>query len=343
MGCKLLIWEAKMTKKDNILFISLGRSPAVVPETLDALMDKGIYIKRTYLITTSDEIILNKCIPLIQEDFKDHYKPKKMKLSPWQCILSSSDIYTEKDNLELMIKVSGIFKKEKGNNIYISMAGGRKTMSAAMALLAQIYGARAITHVLVPSEIEKKGNIFQLEKLSKEGREQIFHPEEKRLIFFPVIGISWMLDDMIKALQGIQITSIRKEVREILIENGLLDDNYKPTPLGEQLFKLLNDIEKYPIPSSKSPELKFKKDEFPHAPQGFQKFIMRLANVPYIEEIRGLEYRNSSETRINDIYSDGSFICQYSDGDKAYALKVITTAKSRGEVQFIKENLQKYF
>ncbi|MBD3215197.1 MAG: hypothetical protein GF311_21500 [Candidatus Lokiarchaeota archaeon] len=332
-----------MTRKDNILFISLGRSPAVVPETLDALMDKGIYIKRTYLITTSDEIIVNKCIPLIQEDFKAHYQSKSMELSPWQACLSNDDIYTEGDNLELMIKVSGIFKKESGNNIYISMAGGRKTMSAAMALLAQIYGARAITHVLVPSEVEKKGNIFQLEKLINKERERILHPKEKRLIFFPVIGISWMLNDMIKALQGIEIASIRKEVREILIENGLLDNKYKPTPLGEQLFKLLNDIEKYPIPSSKLPDLKFKHDEFPHAPKGFQKFIMKLSNVPYIEEIRGLEYRNSSETRINEIYSDGSFKCQYSDGDKAYALKVITTAKSRGEVQFIKENLQSYF
>ncbi|TXT62253.1 MAG: hypothetical protein BAJALOKI3v1_640027 [Promethearchaeota archaeon] len=332
-----------MTKKDNILFISLGRSPAVVPETIDALMDKGIYVKRTYLITTSDEIIIQKCIPLIQEDFEAKYREKGMHLCPWQAILSSDDIYTERDNLKLMIKVSGIFKKEVGNNIYISMAGGRKTMSAAMALLAQIYGARAITHVLVPPEIEKNGNIFQLEGLPKDVREQILHPKEKRLIFFPVIGISWMLDDMIKALQGIQVKSIRKEVREIMMENNLLDENYKPTPLGEQLFKLLNDIEKYPIPSSKLPELKFKQDEFPHAPKGFQKFINKLSNVPYIEEIIGLEYKNSPETRINELYSDGSFKCQYSDGDKAYSLKVITTAKSRGELQFIKENLQQYF
>jgi len=43
--------------KDSILIISLGRSPAVIPETLNALLNEGIFIKRTY-ITTGDEIIL---------------------------------------------------------------------------------------------------------------------------------------------------------------------------------------------------------------------------------------------------------------------------------------------
>lgn len=75
-------------------------------------------------------------------------------------------------------------------------------MSAAMALLAQIYNARAITHVLVSPEIESKGSIYQLEKLTEGEREEILHPKEKRLILFPVIGISWMLNDMISALKG---------------------------------------------------------------------------------------------------------------------------------------------
>lgn len=331
-----------MGHRENILLISLGRSPAVIPETLDALLENNIFIKRTYIVTTSDDTILNECIPLILQDFEKYYKPKNMELKAWQCILSSDDIYTERDNLNLMINVAKLFKKEKGNNIYISMAGGRKTMSAAMALLAQIYSARAITHVLVSEEIEKSGNIYTLKNLNQNQIEAIFHPKEKRLIFFPVIGVSWMLTDMIKALQGDEVQNLRKDVREILIENGLLDENSKPTPLGRLLYKLINDIEKFPEPSLNEPYLKFKKNE-PNTPKGYKKFVMRLSYVPFIEKIIGLKFINSSETRINDITPEGIIICQYSDGNLAYVLKLLTTARTKGETEMVRKYIKKSF
>lgn len=334
-----------MPRKDNVLIISLGRSPAVIPETLDALLEKGIYIKRTYIVTTSDDIIYGKCIPLIEKDFEKHYKPKHMELCPYQCILSNDDIYDESDNLELMINVAKIFKKEQEHNIFISMAGGRKTMSAAMALLAQIYNARAITHVLVSPEIENNGSIYKLMELNNDEIEQIFHPktEEMRLIFFPVIGISWMLSDMIHALRGAENEIIRKEVSEILMENGLLDENKMPTDLGKQLLKLFNDIEKYPEPTLEEPIIKFKQDESPHAPKGYNKFAVKLANIPYIEKIIGVKFINSPETKVNNITSDGIIKCQYSDGDKAYVMKILTTAKTKGETEMVKKLINRYF
>ena len=331
-----------MGHRENILLISLGRSPAVIPETLDAFLENKIFIKRTYIVTTSDDIILNECIPLIEKDFEKYYKPKNMELKPWQCILSSDDIYTERDNLNLMINVAKLFKMEKGNNIYISMAGGRKTMSAAMALLAQIYGARAITHVLVPEEIEKSGNINALKNLNQKQREVVLHPKEKRLVFFPVIGISWMLSDMIKAFQGNEIQSLRKDAKEILLENGLFDKDFKPTPLGRLLFKLIDDIEKFPEPSLVEPSLKFKKSE-PNAPKGYEKFVIRLSYVPFIEKIIGQRFVNSSETRINDITSEGIITCQYSDGNKAYILKLITTARTKGETEMVRKYFKPFF
>ncbi|MGV9200440.1 MAG: hypothetical protein ACOC4M_16660 [Promethearchaeia archaeon] len=102
------------------------------------------------------------------------------------------------------------------------------------------------------------------------------HPEEKRLIFFPVIGISWMLDDMINALKGFNQSRIRKEVKEILKENGLIGNDNEPTSLGAQLLTLLDNIRKFPEPSAEDPKFKFKKDEHAHAPKGYQKFAMTL-------------------------------------------------------------------
>lgn len=340
-----------MKGKDNVLIISLGRSPAVVPETLDALSETNIYIKRTYLVTTGDETIVNCCIPLLVRDFKLHYEPRGMELRPHSCMLSKDDIHDEQDNLELMLRVGAIFKQEKQSNIYISMAGGRKTMSAAMALLAQIYGARAITHVLVPPELEREGNIHAIkERFEGETEaeirpelEKILHPRDKRLIFFPVIGISWMLDDMITALKGkdnrnpeIDRGEIRPSVASILQENGLLDEQGKTTQLGEELLKLLDDIEKIPEPFFEEPRIQFKTDEHAHAPRGYKKFVQKLQKVNFIKAIRGIKFVHSPKTRINQLNSEGTIQCQYSDGDKAYVMEVETTARTRGEVEMVR-------
>jgi len=329
--------------KDNILIISLGRSPAVIPETLDALLEEGIFIKKTYIVTTADEIILQKCIPLVIEDFKQHYEIKNMILRPYECILSNEDIYSQEDNLELMAKVSYILKQEKGHNIYLSMAGGRKTMSVAMALLAQIYNARAITHILVPTEIESKGNIFTLEELSTQDKEKVLHPSEKRLIFFPVLGISWMIDDMIHALRGEMNKEIRANVKDILIQNNLLNNQNKPTSLGKNLLKLLNDIEKYPEPSFKNPIDKVHFVEDHHRPKNSKNFIKKLSYNSYIKEIFEVRLTNSSETRIISTDNDGVIHCQYSDGRLCIEMRLITTAKTKGETEIVKKIIKPFF
>ncbi|MBN1800544.1 MAG: hypothetical protein JW891_03510 [Candidatus Lokiarchaeota archaeon] len=334
-----------MAKKDDVLVISLGRSPAVVPETIDALLENDIRPKRTYVVTTSDDTILNECIPLIERDFNIHYRTKGMDLRAWDGILSKDDIYNQDDNLELMINVANILKKEKGNRIFISMAGGRKTMSAAMALLAQIYNASAITHVLVAPEIETNGSIFKLKDKTQEEIEPIFHPDDKRLIFFPVIGISWMLSDMITILKGEKPEIERTDIKEILRLNSLLDEKDNPTFLGEDLMKLLNDIESYPPPSFIEPRDKIHVPpaEIPHAPKGTMQFVSKLSYIPFITSIRSIEFINSAETRIKDGNSEGIIICQYSDGNLAIKLRVETTARTRGQAEMVKKRLEPLF
>lgn len=326
--------------RESVLLISLGRSPAVVTETVDALLDKGIHPKRVYLVTTRDEMICNECIPLLKEEFDRFYKPKGIELHPYDCILSQDDIYTAEDNIELMGQVAGLLKRERNNDILLSMAGGRKTMSAAMALLAQIYDVKAITHVLVPSEIEAKGNIQNLLKISDASeREKILHPEKRRLIFFPVIGISWMLNDMIRALRG-EVKDIKISVLETLKTSGLLDEKNNPTLFAQELLKILEDIESFPMPSTLDPTKKIKISHPENLPKGANKFIQKLANIPYTTKIRDSEFINSSESRVREPESDGSIICQYSDKQKAVKLHVSTTASTRGQARWIQRAIK---
>ena len=226
---------------EAVLLASLGLSPAVVTETVDALLDEGVRLKRVYVFTTSLDDIWNECIPLLMEEFGRRYPDIRLICKEFTTI-KKDDIYNEEDNAEFMRKVGAVmaFERSEGNEIYISMAGGRKTMSAAMALLGQLYGAKAIVHVLVPEEIERKGYIKTLKSLPPKERERVMHPsrEVRRLVIFPVIAIPWSVDEVMKALSG---KGASEEVLKILKSSGLLDEEGKPTRAGELILRVLKE------------------------------------------------------------------------------------------------------
>jgi CRISPR-associated protein Csx14 len=320
-------------------------SPAVVTETTDALLDEGINLKRVYIVTTLSEDVQSKCIPLLVEEFQNNPRYRGLQLFSHEGIISRADIIDESDNTEFMTIVANIMKREKSReaDIYLGMAGGRKTMSAAIALLAQIYTAKATVHVLVPPEIEEKGRIDRLEKLSAEERKRVLHPDKdiRRLILFPVIGISWMLDEMIGCLKG--KTPTDENVLKTLRLNGLVDASGKPTNMGQKLLDILEDIESFPPPSFTPPDEKYRITHPPHMPKGTDEFIKKLARNPWVTEIRSIEFVDSSETRILRAESDGKLVCQYSDGSKAVKLLLSTTAATKGQAERVRKSLERSF
>ncbi|MEM3546000.1 MAG: CRISPR-associated ring nuclease [Candidatus Bathyarchaeia archaeon] len=186
-----------------VLIASLGRSPGVVTSTIDALNDTGRKSSRVYLATTSDPIIWEKCIPLLREDFRERYPD--VELRDAEIYIKSSDIYDEDDNAEFARKVGCVIAREvrAGNDVYISLAGGRKTMSAVMALLGQLYGVRSILHILTDPELERDGEVTKLLELPMDRRKLVLHPpaEKRRLVEFPVFAIPWHIDQVIEALE----------------------------------------------------------------------------------------------------------------------------------------------
>ncbi len=186
-----------------VLIASLGRAPGVITGTMDALIEQGKKPGRVYLATTSDQLIWDGCIPLIREEFHKHYP--NVELRTEEACIKSDDIYDEEDNAEFMRKVAAIMHKEiiaSGNEVYLSLAGGRKTMSAAMVLLGQLYGVKSVLHLLVDPELESKGMIKRLAELPEEEKRLVLHPpaESRRLIEFPVFAIPWKIDQVILAL-----------------------------------------------------------------------------------------------------------------------------------------------
>lgn len=335
--------------KESVLIISLGLSPAVVTETVDALLDEGIDLRRVYTITTQHPDIVNKCIPLLIEEFKNNPRYRgKIEFKPYEGLIPTEDIVDAMDNLLFMSNLARLMKSERdrGVDIYLGMAGGRKTMSAAMALLAQIYSAKAIVHVLVPTEVEEKGRIDKLMRLKEEElekakeREKALHPsgEERKLVVFPVVGAFWMLDNMLKALKG--QGGVDGNTLNILKFSGLLDENGKPTDSGKYLLRILEDVHLSPPISLRNPKEKIRISHPQHMPRGYEQFVEKLARNPWVNEIRDIEFVNSSETGIRDVRQDGTIIYQYSDGSKAVKFIISTTATTRSQAEWIRSTLE---
>jgi len=161
----------------NILVAVSGLNPQIITETLYGLMvTKNIPIREIYIITTRtgeeklNNSLLNASGPFYQ--FCAEYKilPHEIRIKP---ILIKSeqgevldDIRTREDNeamaetiMETMFKLT----REDQTRVFASIAGGRKTMSAYMALAMQLFGRKQdrLTHVLIwPPELESDKNFY---------------------------------------------------------------------------------------------------------------------------------------------------------------------------------------
>jgi len=146
---------------------------------------------------------MGQCIPLLKEEFSKRYSDIELRDS--EICTTGNDIYGEGDNAEFMRKAAAIIHGElsSGNEVYLSVAGGRKTMSAAMALLGQLYGVKSLLHLLVNPELERDGLITKLIELPEEKGELVLHPpaNARILVEFPVFAIPWKIDLVIEALE----------------------------------------------------------------------------------------------------------------------------------------------
>ncbi|GAB4305114.1 MAG: hypothetical protein Kow0069_00430 [Promethearchaeota archaeon] len=70
-----------------VLIVTLGRSPGLVPETIDALVERGINPQRVHLVTTNDPVTRYESVPLVLQDFRRTYQPRGMKIFPASIVL----------------------------------------------------------------------------------------------------------------------------------------------------------------------------------------------------------------------------------------------------------------
>ena len=161
----------------NILIAISGLTPQIVTETLFALaVQKGITIDEIYIVTTKrGKQVLNgkddnpntPDVPFIKEmeSLCKEYDIKKPKFTQSNIIVAEEetrelyDIKTDQENKLFPNKLAEIFNKltQKRNTIiHASLSGGRKSMSAHLALVMSLFARSQdkLYHVITDEKYE---------------------------------------------------------------------------------------------------------------------------------------------------------------------------------------------
>lgn len=159
----------------KILTALCGKTPQIVTEALYALHEQGRFPSRVVILTTEEGRELCRTQLLHPEHGSIARLLADIGLSPDSLSVTEADILTprrrvadivtEEDSrafFELCLETVFSLARDHGTELLFSIAGGRKTMSAALALAAQCYARPqdSMFHVLVPPELESNPEFF---------------------------------------------------------------------------------------------------------------------------------------------------------------------------------------
>ncbi len=147
----------------RILLCSLGRSWAVVPEAFHRLSQGNI--RRTgfvavHVLTTEDSEIMSKGIPAVRSYFETRYPEVALTFT---MVSGFPDLKSEQDHFRFEeVLYRWILDVAPRSELrWFCLAGGFKTMSAAMQKAAALLGAAELFHVLVNGKIETAEQVDQ--------------------------------------------------------------------------------------------------------------------------------------------------------------------------------------
>jgi CRISPR-associated protein Csx14 len=231
----------------KVLLATLGETPVVVTEAIDRLKIDGIRIDYVVILTTKDTDAQD-ALALLSEHIPVYYN-NEVCLFDARVLDTFYDVDTDEAALEFMKQTCAALRdyRKKNWEIYTCIAGGRKVMSALLALAVQFYGANMLFHILVSDpEIEEKGNISKLKNIPTEHHNRIFHPhiDKIKIIRMPFVGLFPLLDDLLSALNE---KPERPEMQKLLEQNNLWEGG-RITELGRRILEILESVETLPPP-----------------------------------------------------------------------------------------------
>lgn len=309
----------------NVLLSSLGETPAVVTETMDALeREERIKIDLVITVGTSEWTVQLSQVAL-QEEFG------RLGISYIPDQVTPQELLTGEEHLDYLNRVALWLRQYQKHDVYLSLAGGRKTMSALLTIAAQIYGARMLCHVVpLDEELEQLGEIQRWSNLPKDEQQRVLHPpaDKVHLVRLPFISLFPLSNDIIRCLKG---QPSRPDVCKLLEQNRLWEEG-QATELGRMMLLVLESVEALPEPRSGECEIHLATGEPKEAEatkQWAAKIDRRFSFVRRIDDIGWREGQPKIKT------DPPSFLILFLPGKhtRGIGFRLTTTAQTDGQLK----------
>ncbi len=151
-----------------VVVSTLGLSPAIVTEFIEELRKRKVDVEEVFLAATRTSVVSAYALQLYfrLKGWNVKVKPRTLKVE---------DIRRPEDcrafRVEMLKVLKDAVKRAGGaDNVYVSLAGGRKTMPIDMFLAAMARGVRNVYHVVAPGVLGTQ-NILNV--LSEEELKQV--------------------------------------------------------------------------------------------------------------------------------------------------------------------------
>ncbi|RKY18855.1 MAG: hypothetical protein DRP63_01490 [Planctomycetota bacterium] len=322
---------------EAVLLATLGERPGVVTAALDLLTNT---VRKVGWFYTSDPDVEAASEVLLQH-IPNHYSGVEI-FGPWR--LESKDLRGADDVVRLFVRMGQVFciVRDMRRPLYLCIAGGRKAMTAAMAIAAQLFGADRLFHIWLDPDFEleygDRLNGRSLYNIDDDERKRYLHPpkEQIALVELPFIATVTMLPQITAALKGSRAEEQRVKIKDVLCRTGLLSSDGEPTDLGKQLLKVVEQVEALPMPCVGEPEVKL--SEKHRRRQGLiqEKMVDPLKrSCPYIKVIRQIEYETGKRRVWLQKGKSVSQIRVYEElrPNWGFGLLLETTAETEGQRQ----------
>lgn len=324
----------------KVLLATLGEAPAVVTEAIDRLRADGVIIDYVVVLTTKDTYA-QSALNLLSEHLPDYYGGEVALLDA-RVLDTFSDVDSDTAALEFMNQACAALRdyRKKGWEVYACIAGGRKAMSALLALAVQFYGAQRLFHVLVEDPVlEEEGHVLKLRNKSREEQARALHPrvDQIKLVNLPFIGLFPLLGDIVKGLHG---RPVRPEVKELLEQNGLLTVD-GPTGLGQMVLQVLESVEALPEPRAGECEIRLASKE-PKEARETQEWANRLANrFLFVERIEDFEWRQG-QPKVKAESPNMLVVFLPGRRVREIGFRLTTTAQTPGELERARQEVERW-
>lgn len=149
----------------SVLVATLGASPIVVTAMVSALREKqGVIIEKLHILYPGAET--DRLIGLGYEMIAQ-YLDGECQVQPWP--LEFVDINSYETSIQFLRCLANVLDlcEQSGDTVYLSLAGGRKNMSALLAVISQFYPCiHGLYHLLDIYEYDpRRRNLYTIEEL----------------------------------------------------------------------------------------------------------------------------------------------------------------------------------